>query len=140
MLQVRIPDDLVRRIDALRGLVPRETWIRAVLEGVVERQEGAPERHGVVAETNVRLPITEDDERELAHKIAQLRVENVPWDGSGGIVARGLVSSATKGRSLLRKYRLDAKSGGPVEIADSYDRFEIDPKTGLRKGYRPKRS
>jgi hypothetical protein len=32
---VRIPDDLAEKIDALRGLVPRERWIRAELEKLV---------------------------------------------------------------------------------------------------------
>lgn len=80
---------------------------------------------------------TDADREALAHKIARLRVEGVPWDGPGGIVSSmHLVSSATQGRALLRKYRLDAKSGGPVEILESYDRFEINPRTGLRKGHR----
>jgi hypothetical protein len=83
-----------------------------------------------------------DQEREaLAHAIAQLRLDGVPWDGPGGIVdSRRLVSSAGQGRALLRKYKLDAQSGGPVEILPSYDRHEINPATGRRKGYRePKR-
>lgn len=36
---VRIPGDLCDRIDAVRGLVPREAWIRQMLEravGIVE--------------------------------------------------------------------------------------------------------
>lgn len=27
-MQVRVPDELIERIDKLRGLIPRETWIR----------------------------------------------------------------------------------------------------------------
>jgi len=81
-----------------------------------------------------------DAEREaLARKIAKLRLEGAPWDGPGGIVdSMQLVSSATQGRALLRKFKLDAKSGGPVEILDSYDRFETNPRTGRRKGHREK--
>lgn len=79
-------------------------------------------------------------EREaLARRIAKFRLEGAPWDGPGGIVdSMHLVSSATQGRALLRKYKLDAESGGPVEILESYDRFEINPGTGRRKGYRDK--
>ena len=82
-----------------------------------------------------------DSEREaLAQRIARLRQDGVPWDGPGGIVdSLHLVSSATQGRALLRKYRLDAKSGGPVEILDSYDRFELSPRTGERRGFRKKK-
>ena len=47
-----------------------------------------------------------------------------------------LVSSATQGRALLREYKLDAVQGGPVEIQASYDRYEINPRTGRRKGSR----
>jgi hypothetical protein len=81
-----------------------------------------------------------DAEREaLARKIAKLRLDGAPWDGPGGIVdSMQLVSSATQGRALLRKFKLDAKSGGPVEILDSYDRFETNPRTGRRKGHREK--
>jgi hypothetical protein len=84
---------------------------------------------------------TTDEEREaLAHEIARLRVDGIPWDGPGGIVdSRRLVSSAGQGRALLRKYKLDARSGGPVEIWPSYDRYEINPATGRRKGYREPR-
>jgi hypothetical protein len=61
----------------------------------------------------------------------------VPWDGSGGIVdSMHLVSSATQGRALLREYKLDAGQGGPVEIKASYDRYEINPRTGRRMGSR----
>lgn len=84
---------------------------------------------------------TTDEEREaLAHKIARLRVDGVPWNGPGGIVdSMRLVSSATQGRALLRKHRLDAVSGGPVEILPSYDRYEINPATGKRRGDRAPR-
>jgi hypothetical protein len=82
---------------------------------------------------------TSEPEREaLARKIADLRVADVPWDGPGGIVdSMRLVSSATQGRKLLRRYGLDAAQGGPVEIRPSYDRYEVNPATGRRKGYRP---
>jgi hypothetical protein len=88
------------------------------------------------------MKATTDEQREaLAHRIAQLRIAGVPWDGPGGIVtSMRLVSSATQGRALLRKYKLDAKSGGPVEILESYDRFEINTATGRRKGWRPTRA
>jgi hypothetical protein len=84
---------------------------------------------------------TTDAEREaLARKIARLRLDGARWDGPGGIVdSMRMVSSATQGRALLRKYRLDAKQGGPVEIKESYNRYEIKPKTGRRKGYRDKK-
>src|SRR5262245_40280045 len=70
------------------------------------------------------MSATTDPERErLARKIAELRVDGVPWDGPGGIVdSMRLVSSATQGRALLRKYKLDAEQGGPVEIKESYER------------------
>ena len=81
---------------------------------------------------------TTDAQREaLAREIAGLRVDGVPWDGPGSIVdSMHLVSSATQGRALLREYKLDAAQGGPVEIMRSYDRYEINPKTGRRKGAR----
>ena len=76
-------------------------------------------------------------EREaLAHKIARLLEAGTPWDGPGGIVdSLRLVSSATQGRALLRKYRLDTEQGGSVEIRPSYDRNAINPRTGKRMGY-----
>jgi hypothetical protein len=80
---------------------------------------------------------TEAQRKALAQAIAQLRVDGVPWDGPGGIVdSMHLVSSATQGRALLREYKLDTAQGGPVEIQPSYDRYEINPKTGRRKGSR----
>lgn len=74
---------------------------------------------------------TSEAEREaLAHKIARLRLDGTPWNGPGGIVdALRLVSSAIQGRALLRKYKLDTEHGGPVEIKESYNRYEINPKT-----------
>jgi hypothetical protein len=85
---------------------------------------------------------TSEAEREaLAHKIARRRLAGTPWDGPGGIVdSLRLVSSATQGRALLRKYGLTTEHGGPVEIQPSYDRFAINPKTRKRMGHRePKR-
>jgi hypothetical protein len=41
---VRIPLDLAQRIDALRGLVPRETYVRALLAEAVERAEQEAKR------------------------------------------------------------------------------------------------
>lgn len=41
MTSVRLPQELVARIDKLRGLVPRERWVRAVLESGVLREEAA---------------------------------------------------------------------------------------------------
>jgi len=38
-INVRIPNDLRDRIDALRGDVPRETWIRRELSEQVSRWE-----------------------------------------------------------------------------------------------------
>lgn len=87
--------------------------------------------------TAYKKATTEAQRRALAQEIAQLRVDGVPWDGAGGIVdSMHLVSSATQGRALLREYKLDAVQGGPVEIQASYDRYEIDPRTGRRKGSR----
>ena len=82
-----------------------------------------------------------DAEREaLAHKIARLLLAGTPWDGPGGIVdSLRLVSSATQGRALLRKYGLDTGHGGPVEIRRSYDRDAVNPRTGQRMGYREPR-
>jgi hypothetical protein len=62
---------------------------------------------------------TDPARRDLAKKIARMRKDAVPWDGVGGIVAQKLVSSATQGRFLLRKYGLVEQAGG---IGDSYDR------------------
>ena len=83
-----------------------------------------------------------DSEREaLAQRIARLRQDGVPWDGPGGIVdSLHSVSSATQGRALLRKYRLDAKSGGPVEILDSYDRFNSVPGLGREGDFARRKS
>lgn len=36
-VMVRIPDDLRERIDAARGDVPRERWIRRVLEEALDK-------------------------------------------------------------------------------------------------------
>ena len=36
---VRIPSDMVVRIDRLRGLVPRETYVRDLLDKALKRQE-----------------------------------------------------------------------------------------------------
>lgn len=82
---------------------------------------------------------TEEARRALANKIADLRQAGVPWDGPGGIVARRLVSSAPQGRKLLRHFRLDAEHGGPVEIMPSYDRSQINSKTGKPMGWRDPR-
>lgn len=38
-LPVRIPRALVDRIDALRGLIPRETFIRELLDRAVSAEE-----------------------------------------------------------------------------------------------------
>jgi hypothetical protein len=80
-----------------------------------------------------------EPEREaLARKIADLRLAGVPWDGPGGIVdSKRLVSSATQGRVLLRRYKLDAAQGGPVEIKPTYDREEINPATARAIGGQP---
>jgi hypothetical protein len=65
---------------------------------------------------------TEIEREQLAHQIARLCLDGVPWDGVGGIVAMGYVSGATQGRELLRKFCLTADTGGPVVIRESYDR------------------
>lgn len=39
-VNVRIPDDLRDRIDAARGLVPREAWVRATLEAALPPAKG----------------------------------------------------------------------------------------------------
>ena len=36
---VRIPSEMVARIDRLRGLVPRETWVRDRLDKVLTAEE-----------------------------------------------------------------------------------------------------
>ena len=36
---VRIPPEMVVRIDRLRGLVPRETYVRDLLEKALKRRE-----------------------------------------------------------------------------------------------------
>ncbi len=36
---VRIPPEMVTRIDRLRGLVPRETYVRALLDRVLKTEE-----------------------------------------------------------------------------------------------------
>lgn len=84
---------------------------------------------------------SEAEREALAHKIAQLRLAGTPWDGPGGIVdSLRLVSSATQGRALLRKYGLTTEHGGTVEIQASYDRFAINPRTRRRMRHRePKR-
>jgi len=38
-LPVRLPPDLVARIDALRGLAPRETYVRHLLDKAVTAEE-----------------------------------------------------------------------------------------------------
>jgi hypothetical protein len=38
-LQVRVPGDMIERIDDLRGLVPREAYIREMLDEVVSERE-----------------------------------------------------------------------------------------------------
>jgi hypothetical protein len=38
-LPVRIPRDLVERIDRLRGLVPREAYVRDVLDRAIKAEE-----------------------------------------------------------------------------------------------------
>lgn len=41
MLTVRIPDELRDAIDAVRGDVPRERWIRRTLEAALKQQGAA---------------------------------------------------------------------------------------------------
>lgn len=85
------------------------------------------------ATTAYNKATTDAQRNALALEIARLRVDGVPWDGPGGIVdSRHLVSSATQGRALLREHKLDTAQGGPVEIQASYDRYEINPRTGRR--------
>jgi hypothetical protein len=36
---IRLPAELIAKIDQLRGLVPRERWIRAELEKLIARRE-----------------------------------------------------------------------------------------------------
>src|SRR6266487_3893652 len=45
---------------------------------------------------------TASDRKALAEKIAKLRADGAKYDGEGGIVAQGLVASATQARALLR--------------------------------------
>ena len=59
---------------------------------------------------------------------------------ANGIVdALRLVFVSHTGARTTRRYKLDATSGGPVEIRDSYDRSEINRETGVRKGYRSRK-
>lgn len=37
MTTIRLPDDLVKLIDAARGLVPRERWVRDALEKYLQQ-------------------------------------------------------------------------------------------------------
>ncbi len=41
---VRIPPELVARIDALRGLVPREPYVRALLDRALKAEERKAKR------------------------------------------------------------------------------------------------
>lgn len=41
---VRIPPEMVARIDRLRGLVPRETYVRDLLDKALKTQERKPEK------------------------------------------------------------------------------------------------
>jgi hypothetical protein len=43
-LRVRIPPELVYRIDAVRGLVAREAYIRALLTEALDAREGKKKR------------------------------------------------------------------------------------------------
>jgi hypothetical protein len=43
---VRIPAEMVARLDALRGLIPREPYVRALLEKAIEAEEKAAKRGG----------------------------------------------------------------------------------------------
>ncbi|MGI8712387.1 MAG: hypothetical protein ACR2NR_04245 [Solirubrobacteraceae bacterium] len=41
---VRIPPEMVARIDRLRGLVPREAYVRDLLDKALKTQERKPEK------------------------------------------------------------------------------------------------
>jgi hypothetical protein len=43
-LPIRIPRDLIERVDRLRELVPRETYVRHLLERAVAAQERKAKR------------------------------------------------------------------------------------------------
>lgn len=67
MLNVRIPDDLRDLIDAVRGDVPRERWIRRTLEAALSssetpeppREEGPRRSDGTVIPRNARAAYAE---------------------------------------------------------------------------------
>lgn len=40
MKRIRIPDELAERIDLVRGLVPRDAWVRMQLEEVLDAGAG----------------------------------------------------------------------------------------------------
>jgi hypothetical protein len=78
-LMVRVPRSLVERIDDLRGLIPRETYIRDLLERAAEREELAggaekPASHPAVGARYFRQDGTEIREprnlKDLAQRIA----------------------------------------------------------------------
>ncbi len=41
---VRIPPEMVARIDRIRGLVPRETYVRDLLDKALKAQERKPQK------------------------------------------------------------------------------------------------
>jgi hypothetical protein len=43
-LPVRIPADMVLRLDALRGLVPREAYVRRLLDKALQSEEQAAKK------------------------------------------------------------------------------------------------
>jgi hypothetical protein len=42
VITVRLPDELRERIDAVRGDVPRERWVRRALEAALSEAKGPP--------------------------------------------------------------------------------------------------
>jgi len=47
-LPVRLPPEIVRRLDEQRGLVPRETYVRALLDEALKARERKPTKRGEV--------------------------------------------------------------------------------------------
>lgn len=59
MKTIRLSDELVSRIDAARGLVPREAWVRRTLEEtLLARRAEASYAHTLGTET-ARIPLEE---------------------------------------------------------------------------------
>lgn len=54
--KVRLPDDLHERIDAVRGDVPRERWVRRTLEAALSEAQGSIPGNVVVGRSEKPAP------------------------------------------------------------------------------------